>query len=373
MAADQNGQGNDGNDMIWMLVGLAAIAVIGWIFGRAAIVKGAFYLWSAEIWVASLFTDDLSLLTQWMDARWDNPKDVTFMQFIYLASNIGNYTGVLTMLILCGMAGWLMFKMPEEKYKRKFTMLRLAHVQAKQFPFILPALDKRLVQEDPTKGPWASAQTELEFSRKNKLLKPDGSIDRARAEKVFAAQLGRSFEGISRLRDYEKALFALFCARACFDQQGADVLVRQFAESITKKGKIDISGIDAVIEKCRKNPEWKKVRKVTGKHAFVTTFMCSMLQVGRQSGVLQPAQFLWLKPMDRNLWYSLHQMEPPSTSTLPGQLIRKRVWAETAGVRAHWIAEKFANRPLMMPIVTEAVNGLELAVNEFEIVEEEKD
>ena len=82
------------------------------------------------------------------------------------------------------------------------------------------------------------------------------------------------------------------------------------------------------------------------------TVMASMLEAAREDGVQASADFLWLKPLDRRLWYTLNTVG------------RQTPFIEVAGIFAHWVAEKEAGRKLFVPMVEEATNALELALKE---------
>ena len=52
-----------------------------------------------------------------------------------------------------------------------------------------------------------------------------------------------------------------------------------------------------------------EARAVTARHAYATTAMMTLLNTARlHAGVLAPAQFAWLKLVDRSLWYALHSL-----------------------------------------------------------------
>ena len=89
------------------------------------------------------------------------------------------------------------------------------------------------------------------------------------------------------------------------------------------------------------------------RHAYVLTTMATLLQMARTDGVVATADFLWLKPVDRRLWYMLNSIG------------RQTVVPEISGPYAHWLAEKKIGRPLVAPMVKEAVTGLEAAVAEI--------
>ena len=81
--------------------------------------------------------------------------------------------------------------------------------------------------------------------------------------------------------------------------------------------------------------------------------MASMLELARTDGVLASAEFLWLKPLDRNLWYMLNCVG------------RQTPFPEISGPFAHWIVEKRLRRPLKVPMVAEAVDALDVALSDI--------
>jgi intracellular multiplication protein IcmP len=87
-------------------------------------------------------------------------------------------------------------------------------------------------------------------------------------------------------------------------------------------------------------------------HAYVLTVMAAMLVGARDDGVQSSADFLWLKPVDRKLWYMLNTVG------------RQTPFAEVAGVYAHWLAEKEAGKRMLVPMVEEATKALEIALKE---------
>jgi intracellular multiplication protein IcmP len=66
-------------------------------------------------------------------------------------------------------------------------------------------------------------------------------------------------------------------------------------------------------------------------------------------GVLAPAQFLWLRGVDRNLWYALNNLG------------RRSFHSEGMGAMAHFMAEQAAKKPLPIPRVDTAI----ITLNQF--------
>jgi intracellular multiplication protein IcmP len=102
-----------------------------------------------------------------------------------------------------------------------------------------------------------------------------------------------------------------------------------------------------------KHESSKLVQEVLSKHAYVLTMMAAMLLLARTDGVQASADFLWLKPIDRRLWYMLNTVG------------RQTPFVEVAGPFAHWVAEREIGRKLLIPMVEEATNALEGSLKEI--------
>ena len=117
----------------------------------------------------------------------------------------------------------------------------------------------------------------------------------------------------------------------------------------TSTTKFDYSGVDQL---CAKHEKTVPVQEILQRHAYVSTVMAAMLEAARSDGVQASADFLWLKPLDRRMWYTLNTVG------------RQTPFVEVAGIFAHWVAEKGANKKLLVPMVEEATKALELALQE---------
>jgi intracellular multiplication protein IcmP len=244
-------------------------------------------------------------------------------------------------------------------------MKDLADLEKMNWPQITPVIGLQLDKKDIDKGPWAMALTPMQFCKRYKLLdehKPqpregmtrkewnriEVTLRRGQANRLFAIQLGAVWQGTKRLSPHGRALFAIFAARYHSDTKAAQKLLNQISASST--GKIDYTGVDELL---RKYEGHKHIQEIVHQHAYVLTVMASMLEVAREDGVQASADFLWLKPIDRRLWYMLNTVG------------RQTPFVEVAGPFAHWVAEKQIGRRLLVPMVEEATNALEIALKEI--------
>ena len=74
--------------------------------------------------------------------------------------------------------------------------------------------------------------------------------------------------------------------------------------------------------------------------------MMALLGEARKKGVLATSQFIWLRPMDRPLWYALSQCGG------------RAAWAEGLAAWSHFQAEEHAGKTLSAPHLKAAVESL---------------
>jgi intracellular multiplication protein IcmP len=148
-----------------------------------------------------------------------------------------------------------------------------------------------------------------------------------------------------------QALAAVFMARMNRDRKAASMILESLDKS-TVTGKPDYT---VAAETLKKYKDTELVQEIVAKHAYVLTVLASLLQASRQDGVVPSAEFLWLKPIDRRLWYMLNCVG------------RQTPYAEVSGAFAHWRAELAMKRRSLVPMIDEAIRALELAVKEVKL------
>lgn len=276
-------------------------------------------------------------------------KATTLAQINLIGGGLGYF---FRWYIVAGIGFWaykLISKNPLQRFRREHNMKTLAASEQKLWPSIAPVVKLDLIKEPIDKGPWAMSKKPLDFARFYKLLDEGNKLNRDRAEKLFAAQLGKLWENPNRLPPYMKALFTAFAAQANGDLDGAKMALDNLSNTDMNQAKPDFSWVEPLLQKHINTP---KVQGIMKKHAYVYTVMASMLKAAREFGVCASAQFVWLRPKNRALWYILNGMG------------RRVSFAEVGGIFAHWLAEEVAEHPIERPYVIKAVDGLEKALLE---------
>jgi len=369
MAGQQQQQQQGGDNSLapfWIIVGLFALFWILWYFTHTQVSFFILKVRLYEAYLISLFNSNVDpLIGVIKDA---SPADMKLNDLANISGQIGAYLRYPCVIILVILAITIYFSNPLLKFKKTYSIQSLVDAEKDSWPQIMPVANLDLVNTDIDEGPWAMALTPMQFAKKYHLLQEErvvatdpnllqlakitASLRKDEAYRIFSLQVGRYWTSIDHLNPYTKALFAIFAARANRDRDGANKLLLQISSS-TASNKLDFAGTDELIAKHKDN---KAVVKIMQNHAFILTVMASMLVLSRTDGVLATADFLWLKPIDRTLWYMLNSVG------------RQTPFVEVAGPFAHWLAEKTMQRKLKVPLVEEAVNALEIAIKEVAYV-----
>lgn len=374
MSGQQQPQGGGGGsegslDFFWGIVIVIAALLAIWYFGQSYISAAVLQIRYYEIIAITFVLDgvskglvifnlptpntyDLHELASYIQSK---PSSVSFSRLAEVSTQVGDYIRYPGAIILGLLAMVTYFTHVTAKFKSTMSMNSLRKLEEENWPQITPISKVNLVKQDIDEGPWAMAQTPMQFCKKNDLLleevkdgKPVATLKRGAASRVFALQIGPAWNGqLQSLPIHVRALLAVFAARANRDTQAATDLLLQIAKSAAN-GKLNFAGVDQLLAK---NINFKPTEKTLSMHAYVVTMMASMLTLGRTDGVLATSDFLWLKPLDRRLWYMLNSVG------------RQTAVSEVAGPFAHWLAEKEMKYPLKVPMVDEAVNGLQAALD----------
>jgi intracellular multiplication protein IcmP len=373
-AVPQGGGGQGGDHSTGILWGVAALfAALGviWYVFKVQIIS--FYL-TIKLYEVAFFSYFASLLRHpdyftplqnAIIAARASASQLTYQDLMHLGSSVGTWFRIPFVIILIVLAVIVYVSNTARMYRRTYTMKDFIQLESKNWPQITPITRLDLIKTDIDTGPWAMALTPMQFCKKYHLLeevqskhhggmirKDRGRIEvvlkRGEANKIFALQLGPLWGGTKRLPPYVRALFAVFAARINGDSAAAEKLLLQMSSSSLEK-EINVSGMDVLL---KKHEHSKLVQQIIASHAYVSTVMAQMLLTAREDGVQASSDFLWLKPKDRRLWYTLNTVG------------RQTPFIEVAGIFAHWVAEKEAGRKLIVPMVEEATNAVEVALRE---------
>ncbi|HDI4404071.1 TPA: type IVB secretion system coupling complex protein DotM/IcmP [Legionella pneumophila] len=366
MAQQQQQSGSD-NSMapVWIVILLFITAYFVWALAHQYIVS---FVFTINIWQArlvNLFLNNQLLANQIYLMQTLDPNTVNWDQMVTVMRAVGDYMRYPVICILVVLAFVLYNSNVTLKYRKTYDMKSLRAQEQFNWPAIMPIVKEDLVSQDVNKGPWAMALTPMEFARKYNLLRKDDAllnnpvpgeemtagIRRGDAKRVFTMQLGPYWDGFERCSPQAYALSAVFIARMNRDRDAANNILKVLDKTFVD-GKPDFSVARPVMKKYQNS---ELVQEVVAKHAYVLTVIASLLEAAREDGVVPSSEFLWLKPVDRRLWYMLNCVG------------RQTPYSEVAGPFAHWKAEKEMGRRSLVPMIDEAIRALEIAVKEVRL------
>ena len=373
MSEQQQQTGQDNSlDILWTIGLVVGLLMGAWYFGKSYISTTVLYVRLGEatsvkfilynlakFFNLELFNQHVADLTALIAYIQRNlHAELEFSALIEISKTVGNYLKYpLSGLILLAV-GWLRFGGSIRQFQHIYTTKTFRSLEKKNWPQITPVVNLDLVSQKIGEGPWAMALSPMDYCKNNNLIdvehKNGVAVARLRygeAYRILAMQLGSRWKGVDFLPIYLKALFAIFAARISEDKKGAEKLLDQISSSVTT---IDVKKMNfrGVEELLRKHSNSQKVAKIVARHGYVTTLFASLLVGAREIGVLASSEFIWLKPLDRRMWYMLNSVGRPTSV------------AEICGAFAHWLAEKRLGMPLNAPMVEEAIKGLEIALSE---------
>lgn len=364
----QQGQQQSGDTSmtpVWVTALVFLTLYCLWYVGHKQIVMIVFFFnhLQAKLVTLVIGSPDLSNAIYLMETL--DPASVDWNQLMLLTHLVGDYSRYPLIALLLISALFLYKSDITLKFRRAHDMLTLRAQEQYNWPAIMPVIKEDLVKADVNTGPWAMALTPMEFARKYQLLKKDdvlldnpipgqemtAGVRKGDAKRVFTLQLGPYWSDFEHAPPQAQALAAVFIARMNRDRSAADKILAELDKSYSQ-GKINYA---VATETLKKYQNAENVQEIVSKHAYLLTVMASLIQASREDGVVPSAEFLWLKPVDRRLWYMLNCVG------------RQTPYAEVGGPFAHWRAEQTMGRRSLVPMIDEAIKALEIAVKEVKL------
>lgn len=361
------GTDNDMDTLILFGILMLAVAAV-WYFWKEHIISAFLHVKYAQLWLMALVSDDevVQGTKNFLDKReFSAVPATTAHQLAQILGSMTNYLYIPVMAILTVAMFMRMHKRDNTMFPSKFSLEKLMQYQANIFTAPLPVLRDNPADEKYLKrgSKWEPGNQPEEFAKYNSLVKGN-RFKLTAAEKVFAAQLVRHLKG-HKWKPHEEALLAAFLFQCGRERRKAQQLLRIPAKAYYQHGDVLSRGArryisqksKALIKEAHKEhgSHWKEI---TRRHAYFETAIMSLLQFARQrAGVLATADFIWLRPTDRKLYYSLNTLG------------RSTHWCEVAGIWAHWDAEDAAQRPILDPQINNAVVALQIKLIRLGIVD----
>ncbi len=352
-----------------------------------------------------------------------DPHEVEFLQMVKIMDYVGRWYSPLAILLILGIGfrGWTVSV--REIYNKRRNRKMLLELDVQKYPCIAPVLNwgRSLLEEDMDSGPWMTARQPIqlvaqygllenkethEIITRDLLIGKDGLANknskilsgeitavfrREAAIEVMQRQFGKEFAGLEKLEPYLYGLagaFMLFGTGKDDSKKEAQKILDSMSLSFRPPCKSKSAYVDrhwpffhkgrpgrknyfiqpVISAGIRKkiNELWKseEVQYVVRPHnKYLNNVLLALYAFAREKGVLDTAEFIWLRPVNRKLFYLLNNYG------------RRVAFPEIAGARCHYDAESAlaikngagfegSSIPGNMKQVDKAVNALELAMYE---------
>ncbi|WP_119344391.1 secretion/conjugation apparatus DotM-related subunit [Facilibium subflavum] len=322
---------------------LLSLLLIYWLF-HDQIVTGVFLIRRLELMIVMLWDHQYVMLMNWCNHVLQQTvtlKDLKYLSYDVADAMLPMYWGMGCVLIIL-----LFYFHPSRKYRRKFTMRTLAICAGQQFKklFNLP------IQQDQVKSHFNMAMTPMQYLEKIQVIK-NAKVDQTRLYAHLATQLGKPWSDVSQMRLEIYGLFVTFALYIRNKRKLADKLLQYlngyYSEPSCFRKYIYHyrlrKFIDQYTGECIAD---EKIESLIKQHYYTYTLLCRLLQLARQGGIVASSSFLWLKEVDRTLWYALNNVG------------RKTYFTEAAVVNAHCQAETALKSSIKTPMVHHVMHAL---------------
>jgi len=298
-----------------------------------------------------------------------NPAGVTLRDLTGLAHDVGMFFRIPAAGLILLLALICTVRAAPSRYRRVFDLDGLIGEQAISFRTTAAFVGRRLRLVAPAAEPLPAdyAVTAGEWIARH-ATDGDGRFSEPAARCALALQLGSPWRGLDHAQPHVRCLFAAFALQLAERRDEALGLLGELSAALASPGKDTPEGPgralalpDWVIAQAgvvlRQHELVAPALAIAGRHAFTHTALMSLLNEARRSaGVLAPGQFVWLKLVDRGLWYALHSLGFETEGL--GRYLHPNPRVEAIGARDHWAVERLAGVPVSRPSLDRAIEAL---------------
>lgn len=355
-------------NLIVIAIGVAVGAYLLWTNYHATISGLVMELVHHEIGLLSHLTNRFALADQQMEAS--DPAGVTLHDLYSILQAIGLFVRIPVAAIIGLLAFVCAARAAPSRFKRNFDLDGLLREQVGRFPVATAFVRRRLGLSKLSEGmprPADYALTAEEWLDRF-VCKAGERFDGSRATEALLQQLGPRWEGPEHAASAVRLLFAAFALHMIERRDQALEILGAVSAALDVSRDDGRTGpekyltlpqelmkrVDALLQ----DRAWyADAEKAAGRHAYTAPALMTVLNTARlRAGVLAPAQFAWLKLVDRSLWYGLHSLGFESEGL--GRYMHPNARVEAAGARDHWASERAAGQPITWPSVDRAVQAL---------------
>jgi intracellular multiplication protein IcmP len=358
---------NGGFFMLVIVIGLGVLSYVAWLNYHATISTAVMAFFHQEIGLLRQFTDRFDVADKQMMAS--DPEGVTLHDLYGISHAIGMFLRLPATAFMVLLAMICAIRATPSRYRRGFDLDGLARELAVSFPVTAGFAKRhlRLVKPSPEPRPSDYAMTPEEWAATWASQK-DGTYDEVAAHRALVLQLGPVWRGVEQAAPHVRCLFVVFALHRSERRAEALRLLGLLSGSLDGQGQDRPEGPDkplmlaaaAISAADAELPDYAVMtpaRRIAARYAYTNTALMGLLtEARRQAGVLAPAQFAWLKLVDRPLWYALHALGFETDGY--DRYLHPNPRAEAIGARDHWAVELAAGEPVIEPAIDRALDAV---------------
>jgi intracellular multiplication protein IcmP len=377
MSLSHSSQGNVSDGAAFLMS--VAVFIVGLGFG-------GWYLWEEQHAAISaivmqglhrqmsfihLFTDRYDVADAQLVAT--NPATVKFPQLLRLTREVGRFFLLPSIGVVLALAALCASRAGSKRFSRPLDLEALMREQLLSFRTPAAFVRRRLgLVEIDQDGPRPAdrALTHAEWVQRWATA-DKGAFDDAAARAELTRQLGVVHRKPEDAPPHVRCMLAAFALYRAQRRVEAQRFLGDLSAALGPIGKEERAGPDralafpaALIERA---DHWigerdlnYRLTETMAAHGFTTPATMSVLLAARaEGGVLPPAQFGFLKLVDRRLWYALHSLGYPADMFDP--LLHATPFVEAIGARDHWAAELIAGASSRIASIDNALAALRKA------------
>ena len=382
----QNREDMDTHMFLWVVFVLVILIVIPAIYVAKAGYINGWLLSLSKMQLKAFVPFSEEAQTAWAHISGLEPETLTWERMLGVLTYTGKWVRWPFAFLLVMLGAVAIFMGRIRGLVRRLNMESLLQNNAESFACLRPVVGRGkylLSPESYDSGLWCIARSPVQFALEHGLLLDENAtpftldqalrngladielpaygrsrLDEEKALAVLLEQLGPVFAGFEAFPPGRRALAAAFLSYAGGEKKECVGILDAVASSYTETdGKaacsiLENSGFARRLAKPWKRHQGVLTEKSLVRHAsYELPWFMALLTRARQKGVLASSQFLWLRPLDRSLWYALNQCGG------------RAAWAEAFAAWAHYTAEEKAGRALHEPHVAPALVSLRGALS----------
>jgi intracellular multiplication protein IcmP len=356
-----------GFSLILICVGLGILGWAGWKLWHAQISTVALVVAHREMQAIAFFSKRFSQAD--VGVQRADPTLVQFQDLVRLYRNIGTEFLYPAMALVLALGALSFLRAGNARFTRAFDLDALMAEQAKTSRSTAAFVRRGLKLAGIRAGDPRPADPALHAPEWiARYATRDGRFDEASARRELFRQLGSEWRRLADAAPAVRCMLAVFALHGVQRREEAARLLGLLSEGLRVsghdggEGPTTLLAFDpktlaiadrALAELCV--AAW--AFEIMDAHHFTTPGLMSVLNAARlRSGVLAPAQFAFLKLVDRRLWYALHALGFEADGPLAHPHPSQRV--EAIGARAHWAAERAIGAPIPTPEFEAAIDAI---------------